>query len=384
MNICRITTVPFFLQHHLHAQIVASIEAGHKVTLISADGAEIKTLKKIHGVSFELIDIPRTISPWRDFLALWKLFVFFEKNHFDITHSATPKAGLLCAVAGFAAHVPIRLHTFTGQPWMELRGLTRFVAKAGDWLTAHLNTMVYADSFSQRDFLIKQRIVKKQKIAVIGSGSLAGVDVKRFEKQRWVSQIANLRAQIGIPEHAFVLTFIGRLTKDKGISELVEAFINLQSRKKEGVLLLIGPQEPKRDPLPKKTLALIQESAFIFEVGYSNEPEKYLALTDILCLPSYREGFGSVVIEAAAMGVPTVATDIVGLRDAVVNNVTGVLVRVKNVNELISGLEKLLNNPDERTEMGMLAMERAKREFSSSVVNLGVLVEYDRLAHQYL
>lgn len=380
MNICRIATVPFFLQHHLLSQIVATTEAGHKVTLISSDGEDVEKLKEIKNISFKLINIPRVISPWRDFLALWKLYNYFRENNFDIIHSVTPKAGLLCAIAGFAARVPIRLHTFTGQPWVELSGLMRNLAKTSDWVISHLNTMVYADSFSQRDFLMEQGVAKKQKIAVIGSGSLAGVDVNRFEKQKWLSQSVSLRREMGISKHALVVTFIGRLTKDKGVSELVEAFSRLREHKAGVVLLLIGPQEPERDPLPAETLVLMRQNDSIFEVGYTSEPEKYLAISDILCLPSYREGFGNVVIEAAAMGVPTVATDIVGLRDAVVDNLTGKLVRVKSVSALTLGLMELLTHADSRIGMGEAAKDRARREFSSNIVNSGVLAEYESLA----
>lgn len=193
-----------------------------------------------------------------------------------------------------------------------------------------------------------------------------------------------MRGQLGISDHAVVVTFIGRLTRDKGVSELVDAFAKLPVRQHPCVLLLVGPQEPDRDPLPVNTLEKIRADHRIIEVGYSPEPEKYLALTDIFCLPSYREGFGNVVVEAAAMGIPTVGTDIVGLRDAVVNNVTGLLVPPKNVDGLAAGLEKLLLDAQLRHEMGDQAKLRARREFDSSIVNAAVLNEYDRLALQFL
>ena len=120
MRLCRVATVPFFLQHHLREQIYTSVHAGYSVTLVSGDGPEINNLKGIPGIEFRLIDIPRTISPWRDLQALWRLFLLFRKERYDIVHSTTPKAGMLCAIAGIIARVPIRIHTFTGQPWMEL------------------------------------------------------------------------------------------------------------------------------------------------------------------------------------------------------------------------------------------------------------------------
>jgi glycosyltransferase involved in cell wall biosynthesis len=384
MRICRVASVPFFLQHHLREQICATANAGHQVTLIAGDGPEMAALKNIPGIEFVLIDIARQISPWRDLRALWRLFVHFRQSSYDIVHSTTPKAGMLCAIAGMMAGVPLRLHTFTGQPWMELHGVKRYVAKAGDWMTAHLNSMSYADSVSQRDFLIEQGVAAKGKIAVIGRGSLAGVDVIRFDRTRWQDQIAGLRMQLGISESAVVISFVGRLTRDKGVSELVEAFSQLIQSGKQCVLLLVGPQEPDRDPLPPETLAKISENPMIIATGYSDEPEKYLAVTDIFCLPSYREGFGNVVIEAAATGVPTVGTDIVGLRDSIVNGETGLLVPPKTTDELAAGLRLLIDDPDQRGKMGERARSRARREFDSRKINADVLAEYERLAQLHL
>lgn len=384
MNICRVATVPFFLHHHLREQVKATLDAGHQVTLVSSDGLEASQLKKITGVKYKQIEISRSISPWRDLIALWQLFFYFRKERFDIIHSVTPKAGFLCAIAGMFARTPIRLHTFTGQPWMELHGLLRFVAKTGDWLTAHLNTMIYADSYSQRNFLIEQNIVAEKRIKVIGRGSIAGVNLTRFNPNLYVSMSQNVLELLGIHQHTNIITFIGRVTKDKGVSELVEAFIQLNQNKFQCVLLLIGPQEAERDPLPDNVITSIVENPRIIEIGYTDCPEKYLAITDILCLPSYREGFGNVVIEAAAMGVPTIGTNIVGLRDAIVEDVTGLLVPVKNINSLVTALEKLLGNSKLRNDMGKKAMSRARGEFNSSFVNALMLTEYNGLAKRNL
>jgi glycosyltransferase involved in cell wall biosynthesis len=384
MKICRVATVPFFLQHHLRSQIIVTLAAGHSVTIISSDGPEVKELIKINDIKFEKINIARQINPLQDIVALWKLFVFFRKNRFEIVHSTTPKAGMLCAIAGILAGVQIRLHTFTGQPWVELKGLKRNIAITGDWLTAHLNTKCYADSISQREFLIEIGIANRQKIAVIGSGSLAGVDLNRFNKRKYASEAEITRNELGVDSNTTVITFIGRLTRDKGVVELVDAFAKISSSKRKCVLLLVGPQEPERDPLPINTLNLIHNNDLIFEIGYTSKPEKFLAITDIFCLPSYREGFGNVVIEAAAMSVPTVGTDIVGLRDAIVNNKTGILVIPKNVESLFDGLESLISNPEMVLTMGANAEERARENYDSVQVNAKLLDEYGSLRQRYI
>lgn len=380
LRVCRVATVPFFLQHHLREQICAIVRAGHQVELVSAGGVEVSELLKIPGIKFHQIDIPRAISPWRDLRALWMLFLLFRNRRFDIVHSTTPKAGMLCAIAGCMAGIPIRLHTFTGQPWVELVGLKRYLAKAGDWLTAHLTTLSYADSHSQRDFLITQGIASHDNLTVLGKGSLAGVDLERFGRKLAAESLAQTRHDLGIPDGAVVITFIGRLTRDKGVAELVDAFAELTHAGRSCVLMLVGPQEPERDPLPSQTISSIDLNPWVFLCGYTSSPERYLSVTDIFCLPSYREGFGNVVIEAAAMGVPTVGTDIVGLRDSVEDGVTGSLVPPKDASALASALQRLIDDSELRLKMGNAARARAFKEFDSHVINAELLREYDRLA----
>lgn len=374
MKIARVSTVPFFLFNHLGGQITYTIQAGFEVILISSGGPETEWLKKIPGVKFQEIDIPRRIAPIRDLLSLWNLYRFFRKERFDIVHSTTPKAGMLCAIAARLAGVPIRLHTFTGQAWVEMHGILRLVSKAGDWLTSHLNTLCYADSQSQRTFILSEGIGKPNKIRVLGTGSLSGVDLVRFNPERWGNSKESLLRELEIlPEHK-VITFIGRITRDKGVNELLAAFRLLRRKGHQCVLLMIGPGEAKDGSFSEPMNH--SPDGDIRYVGYSPQPERYLSVTDIFCLPSYREGFGNVVIEAAAMGVPTVGTDIVGLRDAIINGETGILVPVKNIDELANSLESLLVDDEKRLKMGLSARLRAEREFSSEKINQLLIDEY--------
>ncbi len=379
MRICRTATVPFFLQNHLREQIRATVAAGHEVTLVSSAGQEVAALKNLPGIRFHQIEIPREIAPVRDLIALWHLFRLFRRERFDVVHSTTPKAGMLTAIAAYLARVPIRLHTFTGQVWMEKRGLVRFLAKAGDRVTAALNTQCYADSFSQRDFILAERVAKPSQIRVLGSGSLAGVDLRRFDLAAWVPRREAIRAELGLPVGAKVISFIGRLTRDKGLDELVSAFQALRNRGMNCVLLLIGPQDTDWDTLSPKARQAIEHDPAIRSMGYSSEPERFLAVTDVFCLPSYREGFGNVVIEAAAMGVPTVGTDIVGLRDSIVDGETGVLVPPKDAAALAKALDRLLADEPQRARIGEQARARAVAQFDAQIVNAGVIAEYQRL-----
>jgi glycosyltransferase involved in cell wall biosynthesis len=310
---------------------------------------------------------------------MWSLYLLFRREHFDIVHSTTPKAGLLCALAGFLAGVPVRLHTFTGQVWIQMHGASRFLAKAGDWVTANLNTMCYADSASQREFIIGSGLVSAERIQVLGAGSLAGVDLERFNPEAWEKSRATIRGDLGIGTDFRVITFIGRLTKEKGIDELIAAFRLLRDRGGKYFLILVGPSELEPGSQSNETEGLLDGDPQILLTGYADRPERYLAVTDLLCLPSYREGFGNVVIEAAAMGIPTVGTDIVGLRDSIVDGETGLLVPLKDPEALASALERLFTDEQMRTSMGRRARERATKMYDAKKINAAVLEEYDRL-----
>ncbi len=378
MKIARIATVPFFLQSHLRGQIRAIAAAGHEVALISSDGPEVADLATIPGVRFHGIEIPRKIAPFRDLIALWALTRLFRREQYDIVHSTTPKAGLLTAIAGWLAGVPVRMHTFTGQVWMEKRGVTRYLAKTADRLTAALNTQCYADSSSQRDFIVAEGVAAPQQIKVLEAGSLAGVELHRFDPERWRSERHAIRAELRIDPGVIVISFIGRMTRDKGIQELVTAFQMLRRDGVECVLLLVGPRDPDWHALSPEVRHAMGHDPAICCVGYSNQPERYLAISDVFCLPSYREGFGNVAIEAAAMGVPAIGTDIVGLRDAIVGGKTGLLVPPKDANALAGALATLMTDPELRRSMGEQGRLRATAQFDARRINAAVIEEYEK------
>lgn len=378
MKLCRIATVPFVFSYHLYSQITAAIERKHEVYLVSSMDPALEIVAKETGASAYSIDIQRSISPWKDLQSLFKLTFYFRKMRFDTVHSITQKAGLLTSLAGFITRVPVRLHTFTGQPWMYKKGLVRWVSKACDWLIVRLNTMCYADSKSQQDYLIRQGIGNERKIKVLGQGSLAGVDLQKFNLAKWKSSSHQIRQELNISDGAIVINFTGRINLEKGVRELIEAFEGLQIGQREVVLLLVGPFEVDREPIPFELVQRIQNNPQIRILGNSPQAEKYFAISDLLCLPSYREGFGIVVLEAAAMGVTTVGTRIVGLIDSVIDGKTGVLVPPKDSQSLREALTALLEDDKLRRELGKNAMNHAK-SFDSKHVNAMVLKEYDEL-----
>ncbi len=379
IRLCRIATVPVHITMLLRSQIRYIIEAGIDLTVVSSPGIELEEIA--HSLLVRCCTVPmvRRPHPIRDLLALFRLVRFLKRERFDIVHSSTPKAGLLAAIAGVIVQVPVRIHTYTGQPWSELHGPTRWVARESDRLIALLNTHVYADSISQRDFLVGEGLVDSNKISVLGAGSISGVDLQKFDPIAGNIKRTVMRKKLGISESSVVVIFVGRVTKDKGIVELVSAFHLLCERVDDIHLLLVGQLEPERDPLPPRILAEISLNPKIHSTGFVSDPESYLAIADIFCLPSYREGFGSVVIEAGAMNLPTVATGIIGLVDAVVGGETGLLVPPKDIPALTEALLQLVQSPDMRHRMGKAAHRRTIELFDATQVNKMVVDEYFRL-----
>lgn len=380
MRICRIATIPFVMLHHLRGQIDATVKAGNEVYLVSSPVSGMNRLMEISGAKVEPIVIPRQISPFADFCALIRLYIFFLKGNFDIVHSVTPKAGLLCAIAGVIARVPVRLHTFTGQAWMDLSGSIRWIAKACDWLIVRLNTRCYADSESQRGYLVDQDICRVSMVKVLGAGSLGGVDLKKYDADRLGQENRLTRAELSFPDKARIITFIGRVARDKGIAELVQAFNQVCKQIENVFLILVGPLEQKLGPLPENILEEIRTNPKIKSIGYHPSPEKYLAISHLLCLPSYREGFPNVVLEAAALGIPTVGTSVIGLKDAVIDGETGLLVTPRDSLALAEAISLVLRDEKLRLRMGLAAKERVHSQFDAQYINSLILQEYETLA----
>ncbi|MCD7040370.1 glycosyltransferase [Pseudomonas sp. MAFF 311095] len=378
LHIARVSTVPFFVLTQLKSQIDAFASHGMRVTVITSAEDFPGQMSQIQHAGYIAVNISRNISLARDIVSLIKLFRLFRSRKFDVVHSTTPKAGLLCAIASRVAGVPIRLHTFTGQPWATMSGVKKNILKSCDKVIGALSTHCYADSSTQKNFLVENSIIKKDRLSVLGHGSLAGVDLTRFNKAKYSCEfISQLRSTLGIPLNGKVILFVGRITPEKGIQELMDAFVRVAATDHLIHLLLVGPVEEKGGEIID---AFTNDSAWtrVHQVGFTNEPEKFMASADLLCLPSYREGFGTVVIEAAAMGIPTVGTSIYGLSDAVVEGVTGLLVPPQDADALARALARLLDDSTLLREFGKRANMRAVEEFDSVKMSSLMLNEYER------
>ncbi len=321
------------------------------------------------------VPLVREISPLKDLQALWALFRIFRRYRFDVVHSVTPKAGLLAMLAAWLAGVPIRIHWFTGQVWVTRTGLARIALKSADRLIVAMASHLLADSPSQRDFLVSESVCRPGVMEVIGDGSICGVDGARFSPNALVRQ--RVREQLGVSFDGSLVLFLGRLNVDKGIREMAQAMRMLDSYFPRAHWLVVGPDEGGQVDYVRSLAGCLGERLHF--IGFTREPELYMAAADVFCLPSYREGFGSSVLEAAAVGVPSVASRIYGLSDAVEDGVTGVLVTPGDAQALAVALSGLLGNRELRQRMGNAARTRALRLFSSERVVAGLREFYRRV-----
>jgi glycosyltransferase involved in cell wall biosynthesis len=319
--------------------------------------------------------IERKISPLRDMTALFGLVRLFRTEGFDAVHSVTPKAGLLSMAAGWIAGVPRRSHTFTGQVWATSSGAKRWLLKAMDRLLVAFATNILADSRSQREFLVEQGVVSSEKSRVLEKGSISGVDTERFCPDP--EERARTRESLGIRDDDLVVLFLGRLNRDKGVLDLAVAFSRVCINHGDLRLLMVGPDEGgMRDEIARLCGPCADNLRFR---EYTQEPERYMASADVFCLPSYREGFGSVIIEAAAAGVPAVGSRIYGITDAIDEGVTGLLHEAGNVEQLAGSLTRLIEDTELRRKMGEEARIRAHRDFSKERLTSAVLDYYKEI-----
>ena len=323
-----------------------------------------------HDIAGQVVPVPivRPIRPLSDFWALMVLVGYFRRCRPNCVFSVTPKAGLLAMLAGAITRIPCRMHIFTGQVWATRKGFARVLLKAADRVVARLATDILVDSESQRQFLIAEGVVAPAKSSVLASGSISGVDLGRFKPDAAARLL--VRGQLGIGEGDAVLLFLGRLNRDKGVLDLARAFASLAEDSIACHLLLVGPDE---GGMRESILGICSNRVGrLHFVDFTNSPERYMAAADVFCLPSYREGFGSVVIEAAAVGVPAVASRIYGITDAVVDGKTGLLHDAGNVDGIVTCLERLLRFPQDCRTLGAAARLRAMTEFSAERVTTAV------------
>lgn len=361
-RICIVTAVPTTVNAFLREHIVL-LSNHYQITVVTnLEAGELSTLPD--NVRVHSIPIERNINLYSDLSSLFKLWRFIRKQQFDLTLSVTPKAGLLTSIAGCFASIPVRIHWFTGQVWATKNGLKRSFLKFIDKVLAFCITDALVDSHSQCEFLVDEGVLKDKQGSVLGQGSISGVDTDKFKFEP--SARAELREKLNIGVEDKVVLFLGRLNRDKGVYDLIEAFAQVQDNPSYH-LVLIGPDEESVEQNVKQSgSSSIRNLHFI---GHTSRPERWLSIADVFALPSYREGFGTSVIEAASVGLPSVTSRIYGLTDAVQEKVTGLMHEAGNTTEIKQLLEQLLESDDLRAELSENAKTRVLESFRQEAVS---------------
>ena len=345
-KLIRITTIPISIEKLLENQ-PRFFSKYFNITLVSSDEERLAKVASDQGVQYFPLEITRKITPLQDLRCLVRLVRFLrqEKPHF--VHSHTPKAGIIGMLAAYIAGVPVRMHTVAGLPLMEATGVKRWVLNTVERITYFCSTHVYPNSRGLETFILQNKFCIPKKIKVLGSGSSNGIDTSYFDPEQVTqAQQVALKSELSIEPKDFVFCFVGRLVKDKGVNELIDAFIQISKKHLNAKLLIVGHTEADLDPLLPKTLHNIEFNERIIEVGFQKDIRPYLAIADLFIFPSYREGFPNVILQANAMGVPCIVSDINGCNELIKQGENGLIVPTKNSKILKEQMELLLENPN--------------------------------------
>lgn len=374
-KIARIVTVPFTLisLRGLFGELLN--DERFELHVISGKDDFLETLKKEYPeIKYHFVDIPRKISLKRDIQALSNLMYLYIKENFQIVHSHTPKAGLLSAIAGFLTLRPVRIHTFTGQVWANYKGHKRNFFIVIDKLISGLNTVNYVDSHGQKQFLIENHIGSDSSLKVLHMGSIAGIDLTKFSWDRVKDQSLKLRAELFPGFDGKIILYLGRINNDKGLKELGEAYLEL--KKTNNIrLLIVGPSEPIEPELEILINKLRNDPGCLF-IGFVSNTEEYYGLCDIYCLPSYREGCPTSILEASVMKKGVVATNIYGIKDIVIEGKTAYLFESHNSKDLYEKLNLLINDQYELNQMGEAGKKFVEENFSQNLLTSKLIDDY--------
>ena len=424
IKLLRTSTVPISLNYLLKGQL-KYFNHYFEVVAVSGNDAHLQEVAKREQVRIVPLPMQRAIRPVQDLVSLWRLYWLFKKERPQIVHSITPKAGLLSMLAAKMAGVPIRMHTFTGLIFPSKTGVMQQLLIKMDQLLCWAATHIYPEGNGVKHDLINHNITSKP-LKVIANGNVNGIDLNYFSlEQVATADIILLKKQLGIASNDFVFVFVGRLVGDKGINELVEAFEGLGIREQglgtreqglgtrdeglgtrdEGLdeslelsitsevsllpdfscsfsrikLLLVGPFESELDPLLSKTISAIESNPNIISVGFQADVRPYLAISNCLVFPSYREGFPNVVLQAGAMGLPSIVTNINGCNEIIEEGINGLIIPPKDIIALQNAMINLLEDKSVYKNLKNNARQMITSRYEQKLVWEALLEEYRRL-----
>lgn len=377
VKLVRITTVPISLKLLLKGQLRFMNENGFEVIGVSSSGKELDEVSKNEGVKTLAIEMSRKISLSKDLKALWKFYWFCKEEKPEIIHSHTPKAGLICMLGAKLAGAPIRIHTVAGLPLMEASGIKRKILIVIEKFVYACSTKIYPNSEGLYDFILKHKFTRSSKLKILAQGSSNGIDTSYFSPDSITANTTQeLRKELSISVNDFVFIYVGRIVGDKGINELVLAFKMLQSNYSNLKLLLVGQVEAEFDPLKPETLTEIENNPNILSVGFQKDIRPYFSVSNGLVFPSYREGFPNAVLQAGAMGLPAIVTDINGCNEIIKEKINGLIISPKNSTDLFEAMNKLFKDKDLYQKLKSNARKLIVERFEQKEVWNELLNEY--------
>jgi glycosyltransferase involved in cell wall biosynthesis len=377
-KLIRITTVPLSLKYLVPGQARYMQENGFEVIVVSSYGPERKEVMEKEGCRHQVIPMTRKVTPLSDLRSLWLLYRFFKKERPDIVHSHTPKAGLLAMLAARAAGVKIRVHTVAGLRFMTTTGPTRKMLVAMEKLTAQAATHVWPNSLSLFNYMTKKRLVSPRKLELIGPGSSNGINLERYSVAALkADKLREIKRLVNYNEQNIYFLSVGRIVHDKGIDELLQAFVRVHAANDRTRLVLLGSFEEDTDPVSDTAKIILKEHPAIIQVGWSEEVEYFMHFSFALIHASHREGFPNVLLQAGAMGCPVVCSAIDGNVDLIDHGKTGLLFEVKNGQELEERLEMALADPAAMRQYAGNLQQKVERHFDQQLI-------WRRLHQRYL
>jgi glycosyltransferase involved in cell wall biosynthesis len=357
-----VTTVPLSLRF-LGGQVGFMRARGYEVHAVSSPGPLLDAFGRSEGVPVHAVPMSRRVDPAGDLRALARLIRLFRRHRPDIVHAHTPKGGLLGMMAAAAARVPVRVYHMRGLPLVTATGTKRVLLAGTERVACGLASTTLSVSPSLRRRALDLGLTSEDRIQVLLGGSGNGVDAQaRFVPSPERARGRAARAALGIPEAAEVVGFVGRLARDKGLVELAGAWARLREARPAAHLVLVGPEEPE-DPVPPAIARALEADPRVHLVGFTEDTPALYEAFDVVALPTYREGFPNVLLEAAAMSLPVVATEVDGCVDAVVPGVTGELVPARDAEGLRAAIERYLQDPARRVAHGAAARARVEARF---------------------
>lgn len=374
-KLIRTSTVAMSLDLLLKGQL-AFLNEYFNVIAVSGEDYHLLQVIEREKVNTVSITIKREISILHDLISLVKLYLLFKKEQPLIVHSITPKAGLLSMVASYFAGVPIRIHTFTGLIFPSKTGVMKRLLITMDRILCKFATHIYPEGQGVKTDLLRFKITTKP-LKVLANGNINGIDLEYFNSEIIPKKtLQELRISLGIEPNDFVFIFIGRLVTDKGINELIAAFSKLSKVKNNIKLLLVGPLEKEKNPISKETLFEIQHNSKIISTGYQDEVRDYFALANVLVFPSYREGFPNVVLQAGAMGLPSIVSNINGCNEIIINNYNGIIIPIKNEITIFDAMQLLLEDEMIYHSLQSNARLSIENRYNQQLVWKALLEEY--------